>query len=271
MAENSGFFDSIDSDRAYSAMNFNRLLNLMFANGVIRNQNWWPDNNEQLWVEKTAAMTVTVHPGRAVFNGQWYELTESKDITIEAASSALRYDAVYVHFDAAARKATVKVSKGTPGSRLPNYQRSWGPLLATILVGAGASQINTPEDMRADYTVCGFADMREAPCYVQEWRYVAPSTKTSVTSLSYTEIEDQIHESGSEASLAIYEFDEQDFFFISVNGIPCVYDNSMTPTPSAGRWSLGGDSTIRIGTDANPSKGDVVIIDILGRNLIGPL
>ena len=108
MAENSGFFNAIETagvyDRVYDASDFAKLFSLFMTNGVFINP------TDQLKVVAKSGLTVTVKSGRAFIDGYWYELTEDTTITMSSNTSAYPINSV-VTCKLDKDKRTIKIDK----------------------------------------------------------------------------------------------------------------------------------------------------------------
>ena len=160
MAVRSGFFDSIDSDRMYSADDLSNFFYSIFTNGVC----YVPENC--LKVIAFSGMSVKVCPGYALINGKYLINDASLSLTIPDADDLYsRIDRIVIRFDMAARSITIKVRQGTPAQspEPPVLSRSGGVYelsVAQILVEAGTHEITTITDEREDESVCGFITFR---------------------------------------------------------------------------------------------------------------
>ena len=116
MAENSGFFNAIETagvyDRVYDASDFAKLFSLFMTNGVFVNP------TDQLKVVAKSGLTVTVKAGRAFIDGYWYELTEDTTITMSSNTSAYPIQS-YRDWETD-RKSTRLNSSHSAKSRMPS-------------------------------------------------------------------------------------------------------------------------------------------------------
>lgn len=139
-----GFYNSVNGDRKYNAVEFSRLFEGIFTDGIFRTIG---DSFEVL--ASNEDMTITVGTGRAWFNNTW---TDNDNIII---IDIPRADLLYDRFDAIVlevatninrRENSIKHIQGVPTSQpnYPNLINSDGIYqypLAYILVRNGSSMI----------------------------------------------------------------------------------------------------------------------------------
>lgn len=157
MAENSGFFNAIETagvyDRVYDASDFAKLFSLFMTNGVFVNP------ADQLKVVAKSGLTVTVKAGRAFIDGYWYELTEDTTITMSSNTSAYPINSV-VTCKLDKGKRTIKIDKrdAVVSTNPVNTDTVHELVLAVIAIGVGVSTITNANitDTRANNNYCGF-------------------------------------------------------------------------------------------------------------------
>jgi hypothetical protein len=157
MAIRSGFFNSINKDRLYSASNFAEYFATFISNGV------FPNPSDNLQVISNNDMTVTVQAGKAWING--YILINDDDyiLEIEPADGVLnRIDRIVARYDVVDREIRLEVKKGQFSSNpvAPNLQRdadAYELALADIYVAKGAVSIAQANitDLRFNTELCG--------------------------------------------------------------------------------------------------------------------
>ena len=99
MAFTSGFFDSVNHDRVYSAEQFSSIFSGIISDGVLKNCpiDGDPNNNDCFMILPLGGMTVQVGRGRAWFNNTWSQNTTRITLPIDASHGTLnRYDAVVI-------------------------------------------------------------------------------------------------------------------------------------------------------------------------------
>ena len=152
MAEEYGFFNSVNGDRTYNADDWAAYFATFISNGV------FPDPANQLQVTTSGTdMTVDIQPGNAFINGYRFAVVdEASSLTIpEADPTQTRIDRIVVRWSRAARRMYLDVLEGTPGSGKPaditqGYE-TWELCLANITVSPSTTLISAAniEDTRA--------------------------------------------------------------------------------------------------------------------------
>lgn len=157
MALQSGFFNSIDGDRAKDAGFFGRYFASFIGNGVFPN----PSNNFQVFANND--MTITIRKGNAWINGVYcyddFDYTASLDI---ADGVLNRIDRVVLRLDVIDREIKLLVKKGTFASSpvAPTLQRDSDAYelgIADIRVNKGVTRITQANitDTRYNKSLCG--------------------------------------------------------------------------------------------------------------------
>lgn len=153
MAVKCGFFDAVDSDRAYSADQISEYFDGLVSNGV------YEDVGGALQVIASGGMSVSVRTGRAIINCKWVTLDAAETVTITAAHATLpRYSAVVLRLDYDARDIVLTTKDGTPASAPAKPTISPNELcLAYVYVDKGVNaitQANITDTRPSD--VCGW-------------------------------------------------------------------------------------------------------------------
>ncbi|HEY5590367.1 MAG TPA: hypothetical protein VIK55_05055 [Paludibacter sp.] len=157
MAIRSGFFNSINSDRLYSATEFAEYFAAFIGSGV------FPDPSTSLQIQATTGMIVKIKAGKAWINGFFMISDADTTETLTADAVLNRIDRYVVRLHYSNRAMTIVRKAGTAASSpvAPSVIRDaemFELSLATIAVNAGASSIlqGNITDTRSDGTVCGF-------------------------------------------------------------------------------------------------------------------
>jgi hypothetical protein len=140
-----GFYNSLNGDRKYDAIQFGQLFDGIINDGVFMSI------GEHFNVEALEDMKVKVGTGRAWFNSTW-SYNDSSIILPLSSSAALlnRIDLVILEVDAsdATRTNTIKILEGTPASSpiAPTLINSedehlFQYALAEVYIGAGVTEI----------------------------------------------------------------------------------------------------------------------------------
>ena len=143
MAVTSGFYNSVNHDRKYNAMQLANLLDGIINDGVFMTV------GDHFAVSQNSGMTVKVGIGRAWFNMTWLYNDSQLVLAVEPSDLTLpRIDAVVVEVNTSqeVRASTIKIVKGTPNaSPVAPTMVSTATIhqypLALISVGANVSSI----------------------------------------------------------------------------------------------------------------------------------
>lgn len=157
MAEISGFWDSIDGDRRYTADRFARKFGRFIKNG------YFPESENSLKVFANDGMSTVLKTGAAYINGRDYEATTDIIKSHDIADGVLhRIDRIVIQLDYANRDTLSKIKKGTPSSSpvAPELQRDadvWELGIADVYIGAGVTVISQANitDLRGNGQLCG--------------------------------------------------------------------------------------------------------------------
>lgn len=159
MAVTYGFYNSMNGDRKYDAVQLSSIFDGVIRDGVFQSIGGY------LATKPGEGMQVIVAPGKAWFDHTW--TVNDADLPLEIAQSDLtlsRYDAVVLETDAtkSVRENSIKVLKGTPASdpqkpTLINKGDVHQHPLAYILVPGGSSSIQVQNiDIMVGKTECPF-------------------------------------------------------------------------------------------------------------------
>lgn len=176
MAVSFGFYDSLNGDRKYTAVQFSYLFNSLIKDGIFMHV------GEHLNVKEGTGMQVLVEPGFAWFNSTWTRNDADYPLTIEAADLLQpRIDAVVLEVNEAVayRENTIKIIKGTPNSSpqkpsLTNDAELHQYPLAYVSIAVGVTQItNANIENRIGRSDCPFVtavlEGMNIDTLVQQW------------------------------------------------------------------------------------------------------
>ena len=153
MSVTSGFYNSINSDRLYTAEQLSNIFEGLITDGI------YNQVGNALQVKATGnGMGIQVLPGRAWLRGTWIRNDAVHNMTLDLSAVALnRYDAVVLRSDSndTVREGGIYIKKGTPASSPVYPDMETGEYikeipLAYIYVGknvSGITQANVT-DMR---------------------------------------------------------------------------------------------------------------------------
>ena len=139
-----GFYNSINGDRKYNALEMSTIFDGIIVDGV------YMSIGDALNVKSSGGMGITVGTGRAWFNHTWTLNDSVMPLTIESSDVLLnRIDAVVleVNNDSDVRKNTIKIVKGSPASKPVKPSLIESELvnqhpLAYITIGKGVPSIS---------------------------------------------------------------------------------------------------------------------------------
>lgn len=157
-----GFFNSQNSDRTYTAADFNK-----YFEGVISQNGIFQTVGDAFHVTADVSqLRVSVGSGKALVNSHWVDNSETTYLTLAAADVALdRWDQIVLRCSETNRNVELAVNTGTPSSKQPAniYNVSRTPttyeiLLAIVRVPKASSKITNANitDTRANTKVCGY-------------------------------------------------------------------------------------------------------------------
>lgn len=157
MAIRSGFFNSVNNDRLYSANEFAEYFSTFIGNGV------FPSPTTSLQVLSDSGLTTKVKAGKAWINGYYFVVDADELISFQPDAILPRIDRMILRLHLSNREITLIHKQGTAASSpvAPALTRDAQMLelsLATISIPAGASSITSGmiTDNRANSAECGF-------------------------------------------------------------------------------------------------------------------
>ncbi len=172
--EESGFFDSVNGDRAYPADKFARYFRKLVSDGVL----YETGTDLQVNTPETG-MTINVNPGYALIQG-YYGLSENV-VSLDIAPADATYDRIdrvvlRLDLNTDVRAVKLAVLTGTPSSTptppaLTRDGTIWELSLSQILVRAGTGVIYNTDitDERPNTDVCGFVKSRIDMINFESW------------------------------------------------------------------------------------------------------
>ena len=157
MAIRSGFFNSINNDRLYSANEFAEYFSTFIGSGV------FPSPTQSLQVQPSTGLTVVIKAGKAWINGYYFVCDADESYTLVPDPILPRIDRFVLRLHFSNRQITIERKQGTAASSpvAPSITRDAAMQeysLATISIPAGASSITSGMiiDTRANSGECGF-------------------------------------------------------------------------------------------------------------------
>lgn len=144
-----GFFDSVNSDRLYSAEEMNRPYRRLVTNGVFANPSGTASTDLQV-LSASNGMNIICKAGEGIFSYKWFSNPADISITVPSNSSTVpRVDSVIVQVDTrqSGRVGNIVYRTGTPSSSpaAPSIGLVSGVAeyrIANIYVASGANAIN---------------------------------------------------------------------------------------------------------------------------------
>lgn len=115
---NSGFYDSVDNDRLYSADEMNRPYKRVITNGVFATPKGDPSTDLQV-LSAENALNVIIKKGEGIFNYKWFENPSDLVVTITTNTGIVpRIDSILVQIDEtqSGRIGSIVYREGTPSS-----------------------------------------------------------------------------------------------------------------------------------------------------------
>lgn len=229
MSISSGFFNSLNGDRVYSADDLNYFFNGVMTDGIVKGY------GSALEVTAKGTLNLTVKDGKAFCLGRYVENVGSLTVEIEGGGTYPRIDAVVVGVDLTERTGSIYVKKGEENSTpsyptIENTETLKELCLTYVYVGAGATTITSDNltDMRSDAIVSGWSSITAAKG-LKEYR---ATTTTTASQASY--------------EISIAEFD-------SSNDVLTVFKNGLRLTEDEYRVS-GSGSTAYITLTTTPTS-----------------
>lgn len=140
-----GFFNSLNGDRKYDALQMSQIFDGIIMDGV------YEQIGNKLMVRENSGMMISIDTGRAWFNHTWTYNDALLPLTLEPSELVVdRIDAIVLDVDSSLsmRRNDILIVKGTPSST-PNpptlikddSEHHWQYPLAYILVKAGVEEI----------------------------------------------------------------------------------------------------------------------------------
>lgn len=285
----SGFFNSVDGDRKYSAEDLSSFFIKLISNGV------FPNPSTCFKVIAKSGLTVTVQAGFAFINAKYVQNTADYDLTLDAADTTNpRIDKIVLRFNATDREITLNILKGTPAAEpeVPALTRNatiYELGLANIAVSANATAIVTADisDRRGYSSDCGYVtgliqqidtddlfDQFEAAFY--SWFNALQTNLTynaRVTRLTYNTTTTA---STSTVHFVITDFNPSiDIVNVYVNGFKCTPNAEYTVnnTTEAIEFTNMLDSGAAVLVEILRSIGEPapIVYDLVGRGTFGDI
>lgn len=162
--QDSGFFNSIDGDRLYSAEDFSHFYGLFFTDGVLS----LPE--ESLKCTAGEGLSVNIAAGEALIKAHYFRHSEASTVELEAAHDTYpRIDLIVVKYDntGAGRTITLEAKTGVPAQppQPPALERNndvYELAIAVAGIAAGAATISSFRDTRSEENYCGLVKSRFA-------------------------------------------------------------------------------------------------------------
>ena len=173
----SGFFNSVNGDRVYSADDLNYFFNGVMSDGIVKDYG----SAFEVTVDGTG-LTVTILDGKAYCKGRYVENVGSMTLEVEGGGTLARYDAIVIGVNLTTRTGSVYIKKGTEGSSpayptIENSETLKELCLAYIYVSAGATVITSDniQDERANTSISGWSSVISAK-KLKEYRNTTTTT-----------------------------------------------------------------------------------------------
>lgn len=176
MAVSFGFYDSLNGDRKYTAVQFSYLFNSLIKDGVFMHV------GEHLNVKEGTGMQVNVGSGFAWFNSTWTRNDADYPVNIDISDLLqVRIDAIVLEVNetVSSRTNSIKVITGTPASNpqkptLTNTNDIHQYPLAYVTVGVGVTSITQANIENCIGTdpcpfVTGVLDTIDATTLIAQW------------------------------------------------------------------------------------------------------
>lgn len=173
----SGFFNSVNGDRAYNADDLSGYFDGMLTEGVFKYY------MGELAVAAGTGMSVVVASGKAIIKSKFVLNTDILTLPISSAEAQPRYDAVVVGVDLTTRTGDIYIKKGTAAA-VPEYPTmdDGEKCLAYVSVPANATAV-TVTDKRSDASVCGYVALTNLSAAMQTYRSNVPITSMNVSTV----------------------------------------------------------------------------------------
>lgn len=168
MSFSSGFFDSKNKDRVYTAEDFTRYLSSLICNGIL-------DTYGQCFkITAHNNLSVTIGTGKAWIKGHYFENDSSYelDLSTYVSPSESRHAVIGICCDTASsvRECSVVVKAGTTPPSLSSIGSQSYLTLASVRLPAGTNMIVSGDitDYREDETKCGYVKCILGKCGLSE-------------------------------------------------------------------------------------------------------
>ena len=174
MAFSSGFFNSKNLDRTYTAENFNDYLGSIICNGIL-------DTYGDCFnlTAASSGLKVTVGRGKAWINGHYFinDARYSIDLSEYMDESLPRYVGIAIYLDTteSVRNVTLRLFPGTPAESpqlptIPQDEDHVRLLMYAVRLNPGATSLTERDwyDYREDRNVCGYCRCILGKCRVTE-------------------------------------------------------------------------------------------------------
>lgn len=160
MSIESGFFNSVNGDRVYSADDINNFFKGVLDDGIFKNY------DGDLAVTAGSGLSVNVDGGKAIVFSKYVQNTGVLNLQLTSSDTLPRYDAVVVGVDLESRTGGIYIKKGTPGVA-PSYPPILNTdsvkelCLAYVYVAALSTAVASTDivDKRSDPSVCGYVKL----------------------------------------------------------------------------------------------------------------
>ena len=203
-----GFYNSLNHDRKYDAVQMSKIFDGIIKDGIFMSI------GEYLVVKAGQGMTVNVGPGKAWFNHTWTENDSDYPITDFTSEVVLnRIDAVVLEVDAtdSVRTNTIKFVKGSPSSEpvaptLIETSTVHQHLLCTVNVPAGATEIT--QSMITNYIgtettpfVTGILETADLNTLLGQWQAMLDefvANEKADFDVDYQQMKQDLHDAAAE-------------------------------------------------------------------------
>lgn len=257
----SGFYNSVNQDRLYSADDMAKPYDRIVSDGVFATSQGTPSTDFQ--VTAATGMTINVAAGQAMVDHKWFKNPSVIPLTVPAnVTNAARYDAVLIQVDArlSARVGSVVYRTGS-SSGLPSYntvENVTEYMIASVTVPSDASAITQSliTDCRGSSSCPWVAALIQQPDTSALWAqyqqaYAAQYAQYTTDFDSYL--------SAKQA--------QWDAFFEQLTEELSLTTNVIALTSSY--TTTGNTTTIPIGIASYDSATDVLMVFINGLNAQG--
>ena len=184
MSIESGFFNSVNGDRVYSADDINNFFKGVLDDGIFKNY------DGDLAVTAGSGLSVNVDGGKAIVFSKYVQNTGVLNLQLTASDTLPRYDAVVVGVDLESRTGGIYVKTGTPGVA-PSYPPILNTdsvkelCLAYVYVAALSTAVASTDivDKRSDPSVCGYVKLTNFTAHLDVIRNNQQLAGTNIQSI----------------------------------------------------------------------------------------